>query len=80
MQADEDGLRETIPEVKNKECQGFLNLGILLCTQIWRPKEMDRYVLNIEDIILFTTIYFVNIRKNICKDNMLESIALDDIG
>ena len=38
MQADEAGLRETISEGKNKECQGLLNLGILLCTQIWRPQ------------------------------------------
>ena len=25
-------LGETIPEGKNKECQGLLDLGILLCT------------------------------------------------
>ncbi len=38
MQADEAGLRETVLEGKNKECQGFLDFGILRCTQIWRPQ------------------------------------------
>jgi len=41
---------------------------------------MDRYVPNIEDIILFGEIEFVNIRENICKDNMLGKIKLDGIG
>jgi hypothetical protein len=35
------------------------------------PKGMDRYVPNIEDIILFGESGFVNIRKNICNDGML---------
>ena len=35
------------------------------------PKGMDRHVSNIEAIILFGEIKFVNIRENICKDNML---------
>mgnify|MGYP001782317276 CR=1 FL=1 len=30
MQADGAGLWESIPEGKNKECQGLLDLGILL--------------------------------------------------
>ena len=44
------------------------------------PKGMDRYVPNIEDIILFAKIKKVNIRKNICKDNMLGKVLLDGIG
>ena len=39
MQADGAGLQETILEEKNKECQGLLDFGILLCTQIWCPQE-----------------------------------------
>ena len=38
MQADEAGLQETVLEGKNKECQGLLDFGILLCTSIWRPQ------------------------------------------
>lgn len=38
MQADRAGLRETVLERKNKECQCLLDLGILLCTQSWRPQ------------------------------------------
>lgn len=38
MQADEAGLRETIPERKNKERQDVMHLGVLHCTQIWRPQ------------------------------------------
>lgn len=35
------------------------------------PKGMDRYVPNIEDISLFPNHLFVNIRKSVCKHNML---------
>lgn len=38
MQADGAGLQETVLEGKNEECQGVLDLGILLCTSIWRPQ------------------------------------------
>lgn len=41
---------------------------------------MDRYVSNIKNIILFAETAFVNIRKNICKHNMLSKMALDGIG
>jgi hypothetical protein len=44
------------------------------------PKGMDRYVPNIENIILFCKTEFVNIRKNICKDSGLGGIVLDGIG
>ena len=44
------------------------------------PKGMDRYVPNIEDIILFAETIFVNIRKNICKHSMLQKMPLDGIG
>ena len=38
MQADEVGLRETVLERKNKERQDVMHLGVLYCTQIWRPQ------------------------------------------